>query len=1228
MGACPPNRSGGRIPVAGRVLPVLLAAVLATGGAGTPPALALAAAVAPPAAIERGVPGVLPDTMVGIRLSPRPDRVGVGLPIAFRVWAIASDGTELADVTDSATVELDGGYCERATCTPLKDGSHVVTAVVYGGELVLFRTAIDFEALEVAELDLAPAEERVQPGGTVPYRARAYARPADDASPRIDLGEVTAVTRFELDGVPCAGPKCTAGTLEGPYRVSGTVDPARRRSVTGFADLVVEPGRPESLTLDPAERTVTVGAAVTYRAVADDGFGNTFDVSKIASFAAGPDVSCAGPVCTPQKPGRYTVTATVGDKPPVTATATLVAELPSPVALRLEPATSRIAVRTVQPYRAFGVGADRADLGEVTARTVFTINKGGTCDRRGCGAGEPGTYTVTGALADDLKVTGSATLTVGSRPAVSVRLEAPADPIVAGATRTYRAIALDDEGRDVGDVTGKVRLSIRDPTLRGQIGRCEGPRCGADKTGTYLVTGRVVGIPNPGQARLTVVPAALARLALAPSQASIVAGAAQAYTVEGFDAHGNDRGELTGRATFSVPPGGSCQEASCTSDQAGTYAVTATVLDKQTGATVTGTAALRVDPAQLAAVRLSPTSARVLADADQPYTAVGFDAFGNPRGEVTARTTFTIGAPGTCAAATCSATLTGAYTVTGTVTGADVAGGKVSAISALRVGPGRPASLVLEPAQATIVTGGTQAYTARGLDAFGNDAGDLTARTAFSISPPGSCRAASCSGPEPRTYTVTGTLADVKVPGAASLTVVPGSPARLVLDPPQRTVAPGAEQAYRAFGYDAAGASLGDVTSRTAFSIEDGRCAGAVCSADRAGDHRVTARLGGSEVAGTARLTVRATEPPDVARLVLSPAIGSVTVGARQPYSARGFDAGGNDRGDVTGRTAFSIEPDGRCAGSACWAERPGLHWVVGVLSGTAVRQAVPLDVTSTVPERLVLEPATASVGAGGLQSYRVRAFGQDGADLGDVSDRTVLSIADGGFCRGLTCGARRPGTYTVAAVPVGGGWVGRATLTVTAAEPATLVLSPASALVEQAATQAYRARGLDAAGNDLGDMTARTVFTIGSGGSCTAAVCTAGQAGDYTVTGRVSGTAVAANAMLRVLPLTSVDDRSGTGGPDWVLLLGGAFLFAAAARSALGRIRRQLGRPPEEPAGQTGPERDGDWVRHNVRTVPYPGPVTSAARRRERRPDFVLHLEAHADPGDAETAEEGSPWT
>ena len=135
--------------------------------------------------------------------------------------------------------------------------------------------------------------------------------------------------------------------------------------------------------------------------------------------------------------------------------------------------------------------------------------------------------------------------------------------------------------------------------------------------------------------------------------------------------------------------------------------------------------------------------------------------------------------------------------------------------------------------------------------------------------------------------------------------------------------------------------------------------------------------------------------------------------------------------------------------------------------------------------------------------------------------------------------------------------------------------------------------------------------------------MCTVDRPGDYTVTGRVSGTAVAAAATLRVVADAAPVGDGSRPGPDWVLLLGGGLLLATAARSVLGKIIRRRGALHEQHAPPTGPEHDGDWVRHNVRTVPYAGPITSATRPRSRRPDFVLRLTAHADADGTKTAEE-----
>jgi hypothetical protein len=79
------------------------------------------------------------------------------------------------------------------------------------------------------------------------------------------------------------------------------------------------------------------------------------------------------------------------------------------------------------------------------------------------------------------------------------------------------------------------------------------------------------------------------------------------------------------------------------------------------------------------------------------------------------------------------------------------------------------ASLTLSPATATITSGGSQAYTAQGFDAYGNSRGDITSATKFKISPNGSCTGATCTAATPGPHIVIGT--SKKIIGTATLTV-------------------------------------------------------------------------------------------------------------------------------------------------------------------------------------------------------------------------------------------------------------------------------------------------------------------------------------------------------------------------------------------------------------------------------------------------------------------------
>jgi hypothetical protein len=181
-----------------------------------------------------------------------------------------------------------------------------------------------------------------------------------------------------------------------------------------------------------------------------------------------------------------------------------------------------------------------------------------------------------------------------------------------------------------------------------------------------------------------------------------------------------------------------------------------------------------------------------------------------------------------------------------------------------------------------------------------------------------------------------------------------------------------------------------------------------------------------------------------------------------------------------------------------------------------------PFEVTAGPLDHLVLSPAEATIPAGGSQDYTAEGYDAGGNDLGDVTADTTFTIAPhsgGASCTGATCTANTAGDYMISGVdntvPTARG---TAILHVKAGTVATITISPASAAIRAGDSQAYTAEAFDGEGNDLGDVTADTTFTIdsGSGGSCIGAVCTATVADTWTVTGDYVGTTASASLLVR----------------------------------------------------------------------------------------------------------------
>jgi parallel beta-helix repeat protein len=754
------------------------------------------------------------------------------------------------------------------------------------------RGAYEFESAGLDHITISPSSASIVAGGSQAFTAQGF----DAAGNSFD---VTASTTFSVapDG-SCSGNVCTASTA-GPHTVTGNDG-----GVTSTASLTVTAAALDHLVLSPASATIVSGGSQTYAAEGRDQYDNSLgDVTSTTTFSIAPDGSCGAATCTASIGGPHTVTGTKNSK---TGTATLQVTSGTLDHIVISPSSATITAGGSQMYTAEGFDAAGNPLGEVTAATTFSILPNGSCSGNRCTATTAGAHTVTG---NDSGKTSTASLTVNAGPLDHLELAPPSATIASGDSQTYTAEGRDQYDNSLGEVTGATNFTIAPE------GSCKRARCTATVAGLHTVTGDDGG--KTGTASLQVTAGSvLDHIVISPSSATITAGGSQTYTAEGFDASNNSLGDVTAATTFSIAPNGSCSGNTCTATTAGAHTVTGNDGGK------TSTASLTVNAGPLDHLALAPASSSIQSGGSQTYTADGRDQYDNSLGDVTAATTFSIAPDGSCTGATCTASATGAHTVTGDD------GGKTGTAS-LQVAAGNVLDhIIISPSSATIAAGGSQTYTAEGFDAAGNSLGDVTAATTFSILPNGSCSVNTCTATTAGAHTVTGN--DGGKTSTASLTVSAGPLDHLALAPASSSIQSGGSRTYTADGRDQYDNSLGDVTAATTFSIApDGSCTGAACTATVAGAHTVTGTKGGTT--GTASLQVT---PGPLERISLSPASATINVGGSQAYAATGFDAAGNSLGDVTGSTSFSIASEGTCSANVCSAAAGGPHTVTGTNSG------------------------------------------------------------------------------------------------------------------------------------------------------------------------------------------------------------------------------------------------------------------------------------------------------
>jgi len=331
---------------------------------------------------------------------------------------------------------------------------------------------------------------------------------------------------------------------------------------------------------------------------------------------------------------------------------------------------------------------------------------------------------------------------------------------------------------------------------------------------------------------------------------------------------------------------------------------------------------------------------------------------------------------------------------------------------------------------------------------------------------------------------------------------------RIAVSPDTSAITAGSTQAYTVEAFDQFNNSLGDVTSTTTFSIEDGAggsWAANVYTSQNAGTWTVTGTYN-TTFSDTATLNVSAGA---VNHIVISPATAGITAGSTQAYTAEAFDQFNNSLGNVTSTTVFSIGTGagGSWAANVYTSQNAG-NWTVTGTYNITFSDTAALNVNAGAINHIVISPDNTTIIATTIQTYTAEAFDASNNSLGDVTSTTVFSIeaSAGGSWAASVYTSQNAGNWTVTGT-YNTTFLDTATLTVNAGTVDHIVISPDNATITATASQTYTAEAFDVGNNSLGDVTAQTTFTIdlAAGGSWSANIYTSQTSGNWTVTGTYS---------------------------------------------------------------------------------------------------------------------------
>jgi uncharacterized protein YjdB len=574
---------------------------------------------------------------------------------------------------------------------------------------------------------------------------------------------------------------------------------------------------------------------------------------------------------------------------------------------------------------------------------------------------------------------------------------------------------------------------------------------------TALGPGRVTVMASyqklSASATLTVTPASLVSVSVAPPQRKIAAGTHAHFHAIGtfsdgttFPLDGAVTWSSTAQSVATVDANGKA-----TGVAAGETAITAT--HRVTG--LVGKAFLTVDSATLRALAITPPQATVL-----PGLTEAFVVTGTFSDETTQDLTDTAtwSSSNSAVATVSNATVTAGVATgvgAGTATIKAVVGRK-SASATITVATAALTAIAVTPAVSSLPNGTTTALVATGTYAD-NTTRDLTSVVTWSSSAPGVAFVSNASGSRGLvtalslgTTTITATDATTGLSGSSTLTVTSAVLLGLSLNPPTASVALGLAQAFTATGTFSDSTSR-DLTSSVTWSssspavavVSNDSAAGSagIASTLSVGSTIVSALDPVTGVTASASLTVTSAV---LESLAISPPSASVPNGQSQAFTATGTYSDGSTQVITAAVTWSSSGPSATVSNAQgsiglATAVSTGTATITAVDPSTGVQGTATLTTTAAALEsiQVLLQAFGIQVG----QTLQLKATGTygDGSTLDltqavtwSSSDATVTSISNATGNAGIVMGIGA-GAATISATDPATGIAGNASVTVSA---------------------------------------------------------------------------------------------------------------------------------------------------------------------------------------------------